>query len=433
MIQEKDIFLNPLPNYHNEPYELFLVNNKIYLFSVFTHAKEGTTTLGLFIYNDNFENQSFEIIDSIENLSQTNIIIELSDEKDAILVSKNHPHKLTHREVVNLNCIDLYGKSIWKKELMSLNDVHKVNVEKTVFLNKNEIYLLCNYGFNNNKNANLDDIKLLSNKYTIWIYNHQLNFLKEIDLKLKLKWLNGLDIRVKPNKNILVTGFVNSTRTFAINAFFNIEIDRKYEITQNNYVKIPEIDLRLFLPKASKKKLLENFFLRDISVQSDGSFYVIGEHFYKYLDRVYDPRTNTTSTTEHFNYEYILCAYFDQKGQIKWIKRIPKIQNSTNDYGYHSSFTSFNTKNGVYLIYNDFEKNVDLPIEDTENLKEIFNGRKNALTYVKLGPDGPVFRKHILSGSNYLLYAKKSTQIGLNNMYLLLELGRKAKIISVSF
>ena len=50
LVEEKDIFQNPLPDYYNKPYEVLLVNSKLYLFTIFTHIKEGTTTMGLFIY-----------------------------------------------------------------------------------------------------------------------------------------------------------------------------------------------------------------------------------------------------------------------------------------------------------------------------------------------------------------------------------------------
>ena len=195
---EKDIFQNPLEeNYYSDPYEILLIENKVYLFSIFTHIKEQTTTLGLFIYNENLDVENFEIIDSIDNLATTNIIIEVSDDDEAILVSQNHPHKITSKEAIDLNCLNLSGESIWKKQLVSFNTISRVNVEKIVFPSKEEVFLLCNYGFNNNRNADLEDVKLLTNKYSVWAYNQKLNFLKEVDLRLKLKWLNGVDPGLK--------------------------------------------------------------------------------------------------------------------------------------------------------------------------------------------------------------------------------------------
>lgn len=434
LIIEKDIFNNPLQNnYYSDPLEIFLINNKIYLFSIFTHNKEQTTTLGLQIFNENLKIESFEIIDSIAKLSATNIIMKVSENKDGILISQNHPHKITSKEAIDLICVGLDGQSIWRKQLVSLNTVSRVNVEKIIFPSIKEAFLLCNYGFNS-QSADIDNIKLLTNKYVLWAYNKDLNFLKEIDLRLKLKWLNGVDISLKNNGQILISGFVNSSRDFAIDAFFNVELNKKYNVVQNNYYKMTDIDLSDFLKFKKSKLELENYFLRHLVPLKDGSFYLIGEHYYTFIDRIYDPRTNTTTATEHFNYEYILAAYFDNSGRFKWIKRIPKIQNSTNDNGYYSSFSLFNKNTDLYFIYNDHNQNNDLTIENTDDLKPLFNGRRNTIAITKLNTEGELSRNYInLSENNYLLNAKKSSQINNENMYLLGELGRKAKIIGLSF
>lgn len=435
LIIEKDIFQNPLKeNHYSDPFEILLIDGKIYLFSIFTHNKEQTTTFGLTIYNENLEQEHFEIIDSIAKLSSTNIIIQVSEDDQAILVSQNHPHKITSKEAVNLHCIDLAGKTLWKKELVSFNTVSRVNVEKVIFPSQNEVFLLCNYGFNNNRSASIDDVKLLTNKYALWAYNKNINFLKEIDLRLKLKWVNGVDIALKANGNLQISGFVNSARDFAIDALFNIELNKKYNVISNNYYKMTPEDLSLFKKKTNDKLQLNNYFLRHLIPLSDGSFYLVGEQYYTYLDRIYDPRTNTTSTTEHFNYEYILVAYFDNKGKIQWINRIPKIQNSTNDNGYYSSFSLFKKNKDLYFIYNENNHNINLEIDDIDNMKPLFNGRRNSWALSKITSDGEMTRKSLnLETNNYLLNAKKSLQMTNDNMYLQGELGKKAKIIGLSF
>ncbi|MFK8037384.1 MAG: hypothetical protein AB8B74_03790 [Crocinitomicaceae bacterium] len=432
---EKDIFQNPLQeNYYSDPFEILLINDKLYLFSVFTHTKEQTTTFGLAIYNEQLERESFEIIDSIANLSLTNMIVQVSKNNQAILISQNHPHKISSKEAVNLHCIDLSGQTIWKKELVSLNTVSRLNIEKVVFPNVDEVFLLCNYGFNSNRTASVDDVKLLTNKYVLWAFNKKINFLKEVDLRLKLKWLNGVDIAMKKNGKLQVSGFVNSSRDFAIDALFNIELNEKYDVISNNYYKMTSENLTLFKTKKNNKSQLNNYFLRHLIPLDDGSFYLIGEQYYTYLDRIYDPRTNTTSTTEHFNYEYILVAYFDNRGNIQWLKRVPKIQNSTNDNGYYSSFTVFKKNNDLYLIYNENNHNIKLEIDEIDNMKPLFNGRRNAWAFAKINPNGEVTRRAIsIENNNYLLNAKKSFQMSNDKMYLQGELNRKAKIIGLSF
>jgi len=432
---EQDIFHNPLAdNYYSDPYEVLLVGNKIYLFSIFTHSKEQTTTLGLAIYNESLVVESFEIIDSIAKLSNTTILIEVSDDQNAILVSQNHPHNITSKESINLNCLNLKGQTIWKKQLVSFNTVSRVNVEKIVFPSEKEVFMLCNYGFNSNRSADRDDVKLLTNKYTLWAYNHNLNFLKEVDLRLKLKWLNGVDIALKDNGQLLISGFANSSRDFAINATFNVELNKKYNVVQNNYYQFSSADLKLFKNPNNSKNQLNNFFLKNVVPLKDGSFYMFGEQYYTFVDRIYDPRTNTTSTTEHFNYGYLLIAFFDENGKFLWLKRLPKQQNSTNDNGYSSSFSVFEKNDNLYFLYNDNNQNKDIEIENIKELKPLFNGRRSALSLAVVNPAGDITRQQInLRDNNYLLYAKKSMQISNEQMWLFLELGRKTKIIGLTF
>lgn len=432
---EQDIFNNPLEdNYYSDPYEILLIKDKLYLFSIFTNIKEQTTRLGLAIYNESLKVESFELIDSIAKYEATTIIFQVSEDEKSILISQNHPHNITSKEAINLNCLNLNGQSVWKKELVSFNSVSRVNVEQIVFPSDNEVFLLCNYGYNNTRNADITDVKLLTNKYTVWVFNKDLNFLKEVDLRLKLKWLNGVNMALKSNGHLLVSGFVNSARDFAIDAFFNIELNEKYNIVSNNYHQMDANDLGLFKQPGNTKRQLDNYFLRQVVPLNDGSFYLVGEHYYTFLDRIYDPRTNTTSTTEHFNYEYILVAYFNDRGKIEWLKRIPKIQNSTNDNGYYSSFSLFKKNNDLYFIYNDNNQNTDLALENVEELKPLFNGRRNTLAVTKVNTAGTITRNKIdLAEPNYLLYAKKSLQISNENMYLLGELGRKTKIIGLTF
>ena len=430
LMQETNIFKSPLDGYYSEPYEVYFINDKLYLFSIFTHIKEQTTTLGLFIFSESLKLQQFEIVDSIANVNQTNIIIKPSHDKKALIIVQSHPHSNTRKQVVDLNCLNLSGQSVWKKELISFNTVSKINIESIEFPTNKEIYILCNYGFNTVNSQN-NQVKLLTNKYTLWVYNHSLNFLKEVDLKLKLKWINGVDIKLKPNGNLIVAGYVNSTRDFAIDAFFNIELNKKYEVINNNYYKFSKEEVQLFLLKGSKKKQLNNYYLRELIILNDGSFYLLGEHFDTYLDRVFDPRTNTTRTVEHFNYDYIISAYFDSLGHCSWIKRIPKIQNSTNDGGYYSSFSVFSKESEVYLVYNDHEKNIDYISDDLEYLKAMFNNKHSAITQVTIQTNGNIKKQHLSPKSRYYLYAKKSKSINTETMYLLLESGRKAKILGL--
>lgn len=435
LVDSKNIYTNPIEDYYNKPLELFFIKSKFYLFSEFSNSKEGKTIIGLFIYNENGDETSFEIIDTVDQLERTDVEVRKSSDNSGFIVMQNHPHKVASRQVVEFKSINLRGEIVWQKELLSTNSIHKIKVEKLIHL-KNETFILCNYGYKNYAQNSSSNENILSNKYTLWVYNRELDFMKEIVLRLKGKWINGVDISLNKQNELIVAGFVNSTRDFGIDASFSMLLNGKYEPKKVNYDKFVETDLLKFISEKDmdKVKYLEDFYLRDLVMQEDGSFFLLGEMYYKYVDRNYDPRTNITTTTDHYNYNSIIVSYFDRTGKLMWHEHVPKFQNTTNDFGYYSSFSWINLGNKIALIYNDNEKNLELSVTDYFNHKDLYNNRRNAHTYVIIDDKGVVKRSKLNDDkTNYILYPKQSFAVSKSSMYMMAEYGRHSKIISVSF
>jgi hypothetical protein len=430
LIESVNILSNPLLDYNNTPLELFLVNKTFYLFSQLENVKENQSRIGLFIFDENCVQLSFEIIDTIVHSANTEVGVKMSADTSGFLVTQSHVHIVANRQVVELSSVDLNGLVKWKKELLSTNSVNQTEVEQVIHT-KNETYLLCNYGYKGSANTTS-----LSNKYTLWIYNHELNFMKEVVLRLKRKWINGVKINLNHDNHLVVAGYVNDTKKFGINASFNFKLNDKYEPQTVHYFKMPAEDLSKFITsrKIGKITYIEDMYLRDVVLQKDGSFYTIGEEFYIYVDRVYDPRTNITSTTDHYNYNALLISYYDKNGELVWNKRLTKGQNSIEDYGVYSSFTTANlSNNSIAIIYNDNVKNLALSVNDHTNHRELFNNRRHAIVYVLVDETGIVKRKSVVEKTNFNVYAKQSKAIKDNHIYLRTEYGRHSKVVSVDF
>jgi len=433
LIESKNIYSNPIDGFTSLPVEIFYENEQFYLFSKFINKKDNKTFVGLSILNENIEPISFEIIDTIEQNSQTKININQSEDKQSFSLIQTHLHKVANRQVLEIKTFDLSGHLIWDKDLLSTNSVHQLFVEKVIYTGNN-VFILCNYGINVNQLNSTPTV--LSNKYTLWVYNKDLNFMKEIDLRLKLKWINGVSIARNFNKELIISGFVNSSRNFGIDAAFNVILNQKYEVNSVNYYPFKKSDFNKFISGKTleKSNYLPNFYLKKLMVMNDGSFYLLGENYHKYIERNYDPRTNITTTTEHFIYGNIMVCYFDNTAKLKWIDNVPKSQNSINDFGVFSSFTWINLNDKLALFYNDSEKNIDIPITDYFNQKELFNYRRNMHTYVLIDEKGIKKRGKLNSDkTGYILYSKRSRPINNHSMYLFSDFGRRSKIISVSF
>jgi hypothetical protein len=435
LVDSKNIYSNPLEDYYSKPIELFFVKNKFYLFSELRNTKEERTVIGLTIFNEEIEEISFAIIDTVANSDKSDLEIREAKDKTGFIILKNYTHKVANRQAINLQSINLYGKVIWTKELLSTNNIHNIKIEKVVHL-QNETYILCNNGYRDYANSASSNQNILANKYVLWVYNPKLNFMKEVILRLKGKWINGVDIALNSKNELAIAGYVNSSRSFGINASFNLLLDSNYDLKEVNYNKFTQDDFSKFITvkDMSKIKSLEDFFLRDLVMLEDGSFYLLGEMYYKYVDRSYDQRTNVTTTTDHYSYNSIIVSYFDKNGKLMWHEHVPKFQNSTNDYGYYSSFSWINSGDNLALFYNGNEKNLELNVTDYFNHKELYNNRRHAHTYVILNKGGVVKRsKFNTERTNYILYPKQSFSINKNTMYLMSEYGKYSKIISVSF
>lgn len=430
LVESISLYSNPIEDYINTPLDLYFVNNTFYLFSQFEKNKTESAKIGLFKFDENCNQLSFEVIDTVERMSQTKIEVVLSIDTTGFLVTQSHIHKVAKRQVVELLSLNLDGEVSWRKELLSTNSVNQTEVEEMIHT-KNETYLLCNYGY-----KGVSETMSLRNKYTLWVYNHELNFMKEVVLRLKKKWINGVMIKLNHNNELIVAGYVNDSKKFGVNACFNFKLNDKYEPEMVNYSKFSTDDLAKFVSKKklNRVKYIEDIYLREVLLQDDGSFYTIGEEYYIYVDRVYDPRTNMTSTTEHYNFNALLISYFDKDGSLKWNKKLSKNQNSVEDLGFYSSFTTVNLEGNAFaIVYNDHEKNLGLSLSDHENHKELFNNRRHAIVYVLVGDEGMVKRKRVVEKTSFKLYAGQSNAIKKNQIYLKTEYGRNSKIIGLEF
>ena len=431
LIESVNIYSNPIEQHYAIPLELFFVNNQFYLFSQLDHIKENKGKVGLNIFDINCKPISFTIIDTLEEVLKNEIDIKIYEDNRGFMLHKNHLHKVANKYVIDLKSIDLNGKTLWQKELLATNSMGSISVEK-IIQTKNETYILCNYGY-----KNMSAESTLSNKYTLWVYNSKLNFMKEIVLRLKRKWINGIDIKLTKNNELLVFGYVNDSRNFGINACFNTLIDANYEAKKVNYYKFTKADFGLFVDskKLNKTKQLSDFYLRKLIIQDDGSFYALGEMYYKYVDRIYDPRTNISTTTTNYFYNSILVSYFNKDGLLMWQKRVPKMQTSTEDYGFYSSFTALNlSENKIALYYNDNEKNFNYKVTDYINHKELYNNRRHQPISIIINNDGTMTKQILLtSKTNFMLYPKQSNPLSEDEIYLKSEYGRHSKIMKVVY
>jgi len=127
--------------------------------------------------------------------------------------------------------------------------------------------------------------------------------------------------------------------------------------------------------------------LREIETFEDGSALVIGEQYYQ--------RTEYTGNGNKvfFYYQDVIALKVDAQGEVKWLKRLPKLQNGVKGRG--GNGVKYMRGNGAhYFIYLDNKKNLNLSVNDVPEKHQ--DGQGGILTSYKIDDATGSVEKHAL-------------------------------------
>lgn len=434
LVDSQNIYEIPPDGFYGEPIEVYYVNDTIYLFNNLYSEDQKVMYITMEVFDVNCQKISSTSVDTLADDESIHIEPE-KDNRGFVLIRSNKFSNLTEQEIA-VKYVNHESTVLWNDMVRSPMALQNLTIEKIEYAQGGPLYVLCNYNFDSGAASLTEDRSLLSNyKYAVWAYDHNQHFLKEFEIRMKGKWINGVRMELNNRNQLLLAGYFNESRYYTISGAFSLLIGPHLNILKSTYFVFTEDILKKFLEEKEREKTkeLEDYQLNELQLMNNGSYFLLGERYYKYIERNYDPRTNITTTTEHYNYNSIIVSYFDSLGNHQWTDRIPKFQNSTNDFGYFSSFATLNTQEELYLFFNDSDKNNDLALNDYFNYKGLFNNRHFQVTGVRIDTSGLVSRNVVLNTDNsYILRAKESNQISEDTMYLFTELGRDAKVFSVS-
>lgn len=433
LIDSKDLFSVINEDFYNEPNEIFYQDKNIFLFSTVSGLKDKFNMIHLEIFNEYGEKINERVLDTLE-IDEKYYISE-SIEKEGFLIVTQNKFLANFEQKIGLQAIESTGETSWRKMLKSPNSLQRLTIEEVHYSKNAPLYILCDHGYEAvTGSVRENNTDLINSKYSLWGYDHEKSFLKEFDLRMKNRWINGITMDYNSNYELVISGFMNETRNQTINGVFSLKIGPELTLIGSNYYKYKRSFFEKFVDakRIEKTKELENIQLRYLLILDDNSYFVLGEHFYQQTERNYDPRTNITTTTENYNYNSIIAAYFDENGNHMWSDRIPKFQHTVNDYGYFSSFSAMQSNNHVYLFFNDSERNNDLTVNDYFNYSTMSNNRRFQISYVEIAEDGIKARGPLIgSDNNFMLRARLNYQIDPKRFYLYSEVGKSRKVFSV--
>lgn len=432
LTDSQDIYKTLDDGYTNDPKEIFFIEDRLYLFSKLHSERDQSQLIGVEVFDESLNRINFQILDSIK-VDELDYI-ELAEDKSGFIIAKHQRYTQLVEQEILFTLVDLDGNVSFKKTIKSPMALQNLRIENIKFKANTPIYFLCNYAFDIRTGDNTAEGQLVNNKYALWSYDLQNSFLKEFEIRLKKKWVNGIEMAFNPGNELIISGYFNESKNETVNGVFNLLISSNLQLINTSWKKYDDVLFQTFRRKDKSRKITEipDVKMKNLLVLDDGSFMQVGEQYYKYIERNYDPRTNITTTTEHFNYNSIIVSYFDEKGKHVWTNHVPKFQNSTNDFGYFSSFVAYNDGSQVHLIFNDTEKNLDVELGNHAAYTSIFNNRKFVISYVSLDKTGVISRNKLLSEDNgFMLRAKMSGQFDKSALYLITETNRNSRIIKV--
>ncbi len=128
---------------------------------------------------------------------------------------------------------------------------------------------------------------------------------------------------------------------------------------------------------------LYNYEIKEMNTLSDGSIIGMLEQYYMNVVTYTDPR-GYSRTTYYYHYNDIVTYKISNSGVFEWVKKIPKTQISTNDYGYFSSIGSYFNENHLVIFFNDHIKNYNEEgtWNSNNNYEASFTKRSNTVAKV---------------------------------------------------
>lgn len=232
----------------------------------------------------------------------------------------------------------------------------------------------------------------------------------KIDYEVKLASNYITDITMSKNNagDLVCAGFYSKKGLSSIDGAFYLSLDPTTKAVKVSNIK--EFDLAFMTQymtdaqanrtkkrdEKGKDQELAQYDLKTLVSRSDGGAILVGEQYYSYTYSY--PCGNSYCTTTTYNYNDIIVVNISPDGKIEWATKIPKLQTSTNDGGFYSSFAMAVTDKKLHFIYNDHKDNLDA--EKTKRLKNFqLSDRNGIVVNATVDENGKVTREALLENT----------------------------------
>ena len=384
---------------------------------------------------------------------------DISRDSSKVLVYSGLPYKKKEAEKFSLQVFDNEFEELWKKNITLPYNDSQFSLEKYVVDNDGNVYLL-GVLFE-------DKVRYRRNgkptyKYVILAYTKDGEEKQQYTIDIGEKFITDLTFKVGDDGHLVCTGFFSDRGTYSVKGtyFFRLNPETKEVYNQN----LKEFDFNFLTEYHSdggkrraaraerdgnsrRQAELYQYSLDELILRSDGGALLIAEQFYiQRYDRdrysnVYggfgrygNNRFNNFNNQVSYEYNYndIIVVNIKPNGEIQWVSRIPKRQETTNDGGYYSSYAHAVVRDRIFIVYNDNGRN----FKKEDNRRYRFTGSSNSIISVaEVRKDGSVDIHPLANNRDerFILRPKVCQQIGRREMAIFGERGKRFRFGSLDF
>lgn len=365
----------------------------------------------------------------------------ISRDSSKVLVYFNLPYDKGESEKFGYNVFDKNINQIWEKQITLPYNEELFEVGDYQVDNNGNVYLLGKL-FNDKRKSSVDGKP--NYKQQLLSYSKNGIEFKDFPIEVDGKYLKDMKIAINEKGEIICAGFfsnVSKVYKSSIGGTFFLKVDgiSKKIIVQNfkdfdesffNEDKSDEPEKKDEKKKDEKDENLElrDYNLDDIIIKDDGGIVLIAEQFYS---KTYG--TTTTTNTTYYYYNSIIVVNMNAKGNIEWVKRIPKNQLATNDGGFFSSFVLAENKDKLYFIFNDNVRNLFL--KEGDPIERTYLGKESVVSIVEIDEKGNMTREALFSkeDAGIITITKVCEQISKNEIIFYGQKGTKHKLGKLTF
>ncbi|MDT8410953.1 MAG: hypothetical protein RQ875_00705 [Vicingaceae bacterium] len=421
---------------------IILLNNSPVLLASFNDRKSNKSYAFAYPIDENGKvGSKFKLLDERETDGKKflNMDFVLSKDSTKLLFYYSPTYDKYADEKFSYKVFDNSLNILWEKDVKLPYRDKNFGIKDYVVDNEGNVFMLSTI-YPDKSKGEKETKHEQAKTYTILAYKYKEATFKQYEIKLKNKWVSDIYYDLNEEKGELyVGGFYSDDRyTSSTNGIFYMSINIKTTNVTQSSTKAFDKDFmidELGERKADKGKGITSYVFDYFYAKKDGGAYLIAEKYYVTVHTTTNPQTGATTTRYVYHYNDIIVVNVNPKGEIEWIRKVPK-RSSDGAGGYYLSYAiNFNTStNNLNIIFNDNPANIEILKTNEKKIKAV-NIKKSVATVVNINEEGylkrvPLFKNK--ENDKIILQPKKFMQIDDNTLIIYGVRGKEYKFGNIS-